>query len=118
MQEKKLTMVSSVHGTVLAPVRMAAPHVDDELAVDVDGDARAEFLALADLVGERDGQLVEFLVPATLQHFMHRTIMRRRDCAQIAIPSKFAISPQSRLFQLRLAASCASCTREVSPSLV
>ena len=57
---------------------MAAPDVDDELAVDVDRDGRADFLTVGDLLGERLGDLVESGVAVTLQDLMHRTIIAAR----------------------------------------
>ena len=38
-------MVSSLHGTVLAAIGVAAPYVDDGFAVDVDGDGGADLAA-------------------------------------------------------------------------
>jgi hypothetical protein len=66
---------------VLAPrdcfgrVGMAAPDVDDELAVDVDRDGRADFLTADDLLGERRGDLVESGIAMTVEDLMHPTIM-------------------------------------------
>ena len=78
VQEKKLTMVSSAPWHRLGAVRVAAPDVDDELAVDVDGYRGAELLTVGDLVGERIGDLVEAGIPVAVHDVAHRTIMRYR----------------------------------------
>ena len=86
---ERLGAREDVDDGVLAPrhrlggIRVAAPHVDDEFAVDVDGYRGADFLAVGDLVGECLGDLVEPGIAVPLQNVMHRTIMRRR-AAQIA----------------------------------
>ena len=55
----------------LGAIGVTTPDVDDALAVDVEGKRRTELLALADLVGERLGELVESAVPVTVYDFTH-----------------------------------------------
>ena len=55
---------------------MPAPDVDDEVAVDVDGNGRADFLSAGYLLCERFRDLVEAGIPVALHDVAHLTIIR------------------------------------------
>ena len=65
VDDHTLTMVSWVQALVCG-LPVAAPDVDDDLAVDVDDDARADFLAGGDVIGQRRKDIAETLVTMTV----------------------------------------------------
>ena len=71
--------VLSPHGDGLRAVSVSAPDVDDEFAVDVEGDRGAQFLALGDLVGQCLGYFVESVIAVALYDVVHPAIMRRAE---------------------------------------
>ena len=58
---------------------MSAPDVDDEFAVDVEGDGGAQFPALGDLVGQCLGYFVESVIAVAVYDVVHPAIMRRAE---------------------------------------
>jgi len=58
---------------------MAAPDVDDQFTVNIDGYRRADFLTAGDGIRQRLAQALESGVTAAMHDVVHRHIMRCRS---------------------------------------